>query len=73
VRWRVGRHLSRTLYVQVRPEPSDADLFVGIMDSPEAARQVVDAMNLISAMAWADDPDASDRTDGLHCTDADRP
>lgn len=45
--WRVGRKLGRTLYQQLGAEPSDLDPFVGLMDSPALAKQVVDAVNTV--------------------------
>jgi len=44
-RWRTGRKVGRTIYRQVGPGPSDADELVGLMDTPDLARMVVDAMN----------------------------
>jgi hypothetical protein len=43
--WRVGRHLGRTLYLQVGEEPSDADVLLGMMDTEDGARTVIDAVN----------------------------
>ena len=43
--WRVGRHLGRTIYKQVGDEPSDADVFLGIMDTIGLAALVVDEHN----------------------------
>jgi hypothetical protein len=37
--------VGRTIYRQVGPGPSDADELVGLMDTPDLARMVVDAMN----------------------------
>lgn len=39
--WRVGRKLARTLYEQAGPEPSDNDRFLGIMETPKLAGEVV--------------------------------
>ena len=44
-RWRTGRKVGRTIYRQVGDGPSDADELVGVMDTPELARMVVDALN----------------------------
>lgn len=44
--WRVGRSLGRTLYAQLGPEPSKADPFVGLMETPELARWVAGVHNL---------------------------
>lgn len=40
--WRVGRKLGRTLYEQLAEQPSDDDRFLGIMETPELAREVVE-------------------------------
>ena len=40
--WRVGRKLGRTIYVQTDDKcVSDSDVFIGMMDAPELAHQVV--------------------------------
>jgi hypothetical protein len=44
-RWRTGRKLGRTIYLQKGDEPSDEDKFLGIMDDPELARIVVGLVN----------------------------
>jgi hypothetical protein len=44
-RWRQGRRVGRTVYLQAGPEPSDDDLLIGLMDTPALARRVVDAVN----------------------------
>lgn len=44
--WRTGRKLGRTLYERKYTDaPSDEDHFLGIMDTPELAAQVVAAVN----------------------------
>lgn len=43
--YRVGRHLGRTIYQMTGDRPSDRDQFIGIMDTPELADMVVDALN----------------------------
>lgn len=43
--WRVGRSVGRTLYRQVAEEPSQQDELIGLMDTPELAQQVVDAIH----------------------------
>lgn len=43
--YRTGRHVGRTIYRQVSDRPSDRDELVGMMDTPELAAQVVDALN----------------------------
>ena len=46
--WRVGRKLGRTLYERKYTDgPSDDDRFLGVMDTPEDARRVVDAVNAV--------------------------
>lgn len=44
-RWRVGRKLGRTIYVQIGEFPSDADFLIGILDTPEAAALAVKCVN----------------------------
>jgi hypothetical protein len=43
--WRVGRSVGRTVYRQAGPEASKDDVLIGVMDTPELAKQVVDAVN----------------------------
>lgn len=43
-RWRVGRSVGRTIYI--------GDRLVGLMDTPELAQQVVDAVNWEPGEAW---------------------
>ena len=40
-RWRTGRKLGRTVYVQLGPEPSDEDPIIGMFDSRELAEHAV--------------------------------
>ena len=44
--WRVGRKVGRTIYRQTGEEPSDDDILIGIMDTPEWAELVVEAVNV---------------------------
>lgn len=44
-RWRVGRHLGRTVYLQIGDQPSDQDLLLGMMDTAEVAHTVIEAVN----------------------------
>ena len=44
-RWRTGRKVGRTIYRQVGEEPSDDDRLIGVMDTPELAALVVEAVN----------------------------
>ena len=43
--WDVGRSTGRSLYIQIGPQRSKADLMVGTMDSPVLAQLVADAVN----------------------------
>lgn len=43
--FRVGRKLGRTIYMQRGDEPSDADMFLGIMDSRAMAATIVHVLN----------------------------
>lgn len=47
--WRVGRKVGRTIYMVVGPEPSDDDVLIGVMDSPEIAGEAVCAHNRLLA------------------------
>lgn len=45
-RWRTGRHVGRTIYVQPGDGPDrDRDVLIGMMDTVELAQLVVDAVN----------------------------
>lgn len=43
--WRVGRKVKRTIYQQIGPDPSDDDVLIGMMDTPELASEVVRTRN----------------------------
>jgi hypothetical protein len=43
--WRTGRKVGRTVYRQLGYEPSDDDPLIGVMDTPELAALVVEAVN----------------------------
>lgn len=45
ITFRTGRKVGRTIYQQVGPKPSDDDVLVGVMDTPELAATFVDAVN----------------------------
>lgn len=45
MKWRTGRKVGRTIYLQVRDQPSDSDRLIGVMDSPQLAAEAVDAVN----------------------------
>lgn len=44
-KWRVGRKVGRTVYVQLGEEPSDRDILIGLMDTPEIAALAVRGVN----------------------------
>ena len=48
MKWRVGRSLGRTLYIQSDHDASKLDQFVGIMDSRALADEVVSAINTLA-------------------------
>ena len=50
-RLRVGRKVGRTIYEQRGAEPDDRDVLVGVMDTRELAREVVNAVNAARAVA----------------------
>lgn len=43
--WRTGRHVGRTVYVQAGEDPSDTDMLIGMLDTPELAEAAVRAHN----------------------------
>lgn len=43
--WRTGRKVGRTIYRQNGVDPADGDTLIGLMDTPELAQLVVDAVN----------------------------
>lgn len=43
--WRQGRKVGRTIYAVVGPEPSDDDILIGVMDTPQLAGEAVNAHN----------------------------
>lgn len=43
--WRTGRKVGRTIYAQLGPEPSDDDVLIGMMDTPELAAEAVGCHN----------------------------
>lgn len=43
--WRIGRSIGRTLYIPNGDVPSKLDICIGMVDSPEFARLIVDAIN----------------------------
>ena len=45
LKWRPGRKLGRTLYLQVGDNPGYDDKLVGMMDTPELANLVIHAVN----------------------------
>jgi hypothetical protein len=44
-RWRTGRKVGRTIYLQAGLEPADADQLIGLMDTPELAARAVASVN----------------------------
>jgi hypothetical protein len=45
VKFRQGRSVGRTLFLQRGDEPSDADALIGVMDTPDLAKTVVTSVN----------------------------
>jgi hypothetical protein len=52
--WRTGRKVGRTIYARLGREPSDDDVLIGVMDTPELAAAAVAAHNqeIILRGAW---------------------
>lgn len=46
-KWRVGRKVKRTVYVQLGEAPSDNDVLIGLMDTPEIAALAVRGVNML--------------------------
>lgn len=57
-RWRTGRKVGLTIYVQVGDEPSDDDRLIGVMDTSELARQAVDGVNAPKWVSVDEEDDA---------------
>lgn len=65
--YRVGRKLGRTIYRMLGNVPSDADKFVGIMDSAADAEHIVHLLNMEAAFRNGDphaEPQRDSRTLG---------
>ncbi len=43
--WRTGRKVGRTIYAMVGRVPHDNDVLIGVMDTPELAREAVEGHN----------------------------
>jgi hypothetical protein len=54
-RWRVGRKVGRTVYAQVEAQPSDVDVLIGVMDSPQLAEEAVEAHNACLTCSFIND------------------
>lgn len=52
-RFRVGRHLGRTVYRQLSDDPDGADELIGMMDTREWGQRVVDALNTAAVFPLA--------------------
>ena len=63
-RWRTGRKVGRTIYLQLGPEPSDYDVLYGVMDTPELAAAAVRGLNRFAAegVLDLDDVDPMDKS-----------
>jgi len=47
--WRTGRKVGRTIYAVTGQEPSDDDVLIGMMDTPELAAETCAAHNCRTA------------------------
>lgn len=56
IRYRAGRKVGRTVYAQAYDEPTDADVLIGLMDTPELAALVVQALNEMVARRAEQEP-----------------
>ena len=45
MKWRTGRKVGRTIYIQRGAEPDDEDTLIGLMDTATEATMVVIAVN----------------------------
>lgn len=54
-RWRVGRKVGRTIYLQLGDEPSDTDPLIGVMDAIDLAEEVVRCVNAMRIIEEEDD------------------
>jgi hypothetical protein len=50
-RYRVGRKLGRTIYLQVSGEAGEDDVLLGMLDDAEVAKAVVDVLNAAEELA----------------------
>ena len=50
MKFRTGRKVGRTLYVQIGDQPDDMDLLIGIVDSGDQADIIVSAVNRVAAL-----------------------
>ena len=61
--WRTGRKLGRTLYERKYTDgPSDEDRFLGLVDTPEIAATIVQAVNAGARIREIHQPDPNPRT-----------
>lgn len=68
--WRVGRKLGRTIFRQEGPNPSDADPLIGVMDTREDARRVVDAVNAVARIREIHQPESGqDHSKCVECVE----
>lgn len=44
-RWRVGRRVGRCIHMMVGTEPSEQDVLIGVFDTPEMSKHIVDLHN----------------------------
>lgn len=72
MKFRTGRKVGRTLYVQINDQPDDMDLLIGIVDTSDQADIIVNAVNAVERIRelHKQDKDSSDyhkRTFCTHC------
>lgn len=50
MKFRTGRKVGRTLYVQINDHPDDMDLLIGIVDTTDQANIIVTAVNAVARL-----------------------
>ena len=67
MKFRTGRKVGRTLYVQIGDQPDDMDLLIGIVDSTDQANIVVNAVNAVATIRELHTPVHGGPDNGATC------